>query len=257
MGGAGAGGSTTTKFGQVLIQRFSGITENHGMSMSVGFVSGSTGSGPTCTTTTDGGCTVNVCNDTPSSVVVTRASAGTVTITSPGLEGSAVATPDAAGIYAMPIITFPSALAGAEHLQINANGGEVPAFQGELDVPLVLLMSAPVYAKPQLNVEVPLSADLSLVWTRGVKDVVLWVQGYSVVSVQRPGAASLTCQFPSETGSATIKSTLLQLLGVDGRLNLLTIGSKSIVVGDYAVTLAAALPTANASKELLPQLRLK
>ena len=257
-GGGVAGAATTHHYGQVLVESLlPGVAENHGVLLDVSFTSGSTGMGPTCTTTTDGPCHVDVCDDASSTGAATHASAGTVTITSSDLMGSAVATADAAGNYTTSTFGFPSAFLGAEHLQVSASGGEVPAFQGDVDVPLVLLLTSPPYTKGQASVDVQRSSDLSLVWTRGVKDVVLWVQGYSVRADQEPGSAYLTCQFPSETGSGTIKSALLQQLGADGRLNLLTIDTKSVVAGDYSVTLAVAMPTANPDKALLPQLTLK
>jgi len=256
-GGDGAAGSANPmKWGQVLLRRSSQSAANNGTSLSVMFRSMS-GDGRTCTTTTDGACKASVCEGTAAPDATTYASAGTVTITSPDLMGSAVAIPNAENTYASPTISFPMALSGEEPLQISASGGEVPAFQGELVVPLVLLMSSPTYAKPQTSVEVPRDSDLSLVWTRGAEDVVLWVQGYSVQASQQPGAASLICQFPSDTGNGTIKSSLLQLLGPGGRLDLLTIRAKTIAVGDYSVALAAAMPTANANKEIVPQLTLK
>lgn len=256
-GGDGAAGSANpTQWGQVLLRRSSQTTANNGTSLSVMFRSMS-GDGRACTTTTDGDCKAYVCEGSAAPSATTNASAGTITITSPDLMGSAIATPDAENTYPNPTISFPMGLSGEEHLQISASGGDVPAFQGEVDVPLVLLMSSPAYAKPQTSVEVPRDTDLSLVWTRGVEDVVLWVQGYSVKAGQQPADASLTCQFPSATGSGTIKSSLLQLLGVGGHLDLLTIRAKTIVVGDYSVALGAVMPTANANKELLPQLTLK
>lgn len=257
--GGSAGAGDTQHHGQVLLYRIAGLQANNQYGMNVFFISSSSGgSGRTCTSTTDGPCSVNVCDPaapgTPTGMT-SYASAGNVTITSPQLMGSAVATPDVAGNYT-PTIDFSTALSGQEHLQISAAGDEVPAFQGELDVPLTLLLSAPVFEKEQAF-EAPLGADLVLTWTRGVKDVSLYVQGYSVDANQAPTNASLVCTFPSEAGTGTIAKALLEKLGVDGRLNLYTSTTKTVTAGDYQVLLGTVMTVANPNKDFVRQLALK
>jgi hypothetical protein len=252
--GDGTGGDATTRdhYGQVLLQSM--VFGSQGLSLNVAFTRVPTS--VKCTTITDGPCRVDVCDD-PGESTATQASAGTITVTSPEVMGTATSSPDASGNYYMPNNGLASVLSGGEHLHVSASGGEVPAFEGELDVPLVLLLSSPAYAKPQARVEIPRASDLSLVWTRGVEDVLLWVQGQSSRVDGEPGYAFLLCNFPSEMGSGTIKSTLLQQLAVDNRIYALTVGSKRITAGDYSVTLGAALPTANADKEIVPAFTLK
>lgn len=261
---AGSGGSTTggaadtTHWGQVMVQSL--ISGASRVSVSAQFVS-NRGSGPQtpCNRVTEGPCVNTVCDEAPASEQATLyASAGTVTVTSTEISGTATLEPGATNQYpTLSTSPFASDFLGGEHIQIKAAGATVPAFQDELSVPLVLLLSQPLFVKDQPSLDAPRSQDLSLVWTRGAKDVYLYLTAGSVRSDGSPGRAYLTCQIPSETGSAVIKSTMLQTLTPDTQLSLFTIGAKIITAGEYSITLATTLPAANPDKVLVPRITLK
>jgi len=255
---SGDGGTSNTAtnpehFGQVMVQSLVGTVAR--VSVNARFVSGSGPGSPTsCTSTSDGPCQVSVCDVPPADAPATLfASAGTITVTSTEVSGTATLEPDATGEY--PVLSdmvFSKAFVGGEHLQINAAGAAVPAFKGELSVPLVLLVSQPVFGEDDQVLQIARSQDLSLVWSRGVKDVVFYATGGGARADGLPGSARLTCQLPSETGSVVIKASLLQLLAAKTRLTAYTVGTKLTSFGDYSITLAATLPLANPDKVLMP-----
>lgn len=264
-GGQAAAGSSTSggandsaHFGQVVLQSLIGGTAR--VSVSARFVSGS-GPGPTttCSQMTDGPCRASLCDEAPLDVAGSIfASAGTLTVTSTEVTGTATLEPDAKGEYPTSSeMVFAKEFLGGERVQIKAAGAAVPAFADELSVPLVLLLSQPLFVKGQGSVDAPRSQDLSLVWTRGVQGVVLYITGTALRADGMPGRAHLTCQVPSETGSFVVKSSLLQPFAADTRLNVLTVGTKVITAGDYSITLATTLPVANPDKDLIPILLLK
>jgi hypothetical protein len=241
----------------VLVQSLN--RSGNGVSVSASFVSDAPASTTTCARVDDGACYAQTCDMTAAGgSTTTYASAGTVTITSPDVMGTATLTPSADGSYPTPTqMFFDKSFAGGELLQIKAAGATVPAFEGELDVPLVLLVSQPLFVAGQTTLEVPRSQDLALTWTRGAPNVAFYLVGASARPDGQPGSASLFCSFPSESGSASIKSALLQLLNVDARLSLYTVASKTLIAGDYSVALGATLPTANPDKALIPNITLK
>ena len=212
-----------------------------------------------CTRVNDGPCTASTCDEAPAGGTKTIfASAGTVTITSTEVTGTATLEPDAANEYPGPSSPpFAMDFLGGEHVQFKATGATVPAFSGELSVPLVLLLSQPLFVKGAASLDVPRSQDLSLAWTRGVDGVFLYLTAASQRADGMPGNAYLTCQIPSETGSATIKSSMLQLLAAETQLTAFSISAKVIAAGEYSITLATTMPTANPDKDLIPRITLK
>jgi hypothetical protein len=255
----GAGGSATSRshYGQVLVQSLT--RPGNGVTLNARFVSTATPSTTVCTNIDEGPCRATTCEMAAAGdSITTYASAGTVTITSPEVMGTATLTPSADGTYVAPTqMPFEKSFLGGELLQIKATGSMVPAFEGELNVPLILLFSQPAFVASQGSLEAPRSQDLALAWTRGAKDVALYVIGSSARPDGQPGSASINCNFPSEPGSGVIKSSLLQVLKPEAQLNLFTVGSKLIEAGEYSVTLGATLPAANPDKAILPNIVLK
>lgn len=257
-GGSSAGGAvTTTHFGQVMVQS---LLRGLGPSVNARFQSGvEAGTETKCTRVMDGFCSASTCDESPAGASKTIfASAGTVTITSTEITGTATLEPDAANEYQSPTAApFAMDFLGGEHVQFKATGATVPAFSGEVSVPLVLLLSQPLFVKGSASLDVPRSQDLSLVWTRGTQDVYLYLTASSLRTDGLPGRSWLTCQIPSETGSAVIKSSLLQSLVAETQVTLLSIGAKVITAGEYSITLAATMPAANPDKDLITRITLK
>lgn len=257
-GGSGEQATTTTHFGQVMLQSLVGGSGT--VSVNARFQSGlEPGTEAKCTRVSDGPCTASICDEAPAGgTKPIFASAGTVTVTSTEVSGTATLLPDATNQYPTTSTSpFEEQFLGGEHVQFKASGATVPAFEGEVGVPLVLLLSQPLFVKGQPSLDAPRSQDLSLVWTRGVKDVYLYLAAGSVRPDGLPGRAYLTCQIPSETGSTLIKSSLLQQLATDTAVTPFTIGAKIITAGQYSITLATTLPTANPDKDLIPRIVLK
>ena len=257
IGGAGGSATARSHYGQVLVQSLT--RPGNGVTLNARFVSSATPSTTVCTNVDEGPCRATTCETAATGEsTTTYASAGTVTITSPEVMGTATLTPSADGTYLPPTQTpFEKSFLGGELLQIKATGSMVPAFEGELNVPLILLFSQPAFVATQGALSAPRSQDLELAWTRGVEDVALYVIGSSARPDGQPGSASIYCNFPSESGSGVIKSSLLQALKAEAQLNLFTVGSKVIEAGDYSVTLGATLPAANPDKAILPNIVLK
>jgi hypothetical protein len=211
-----------------------------------------------CTIVKDGLCSLSTCAiSTEAESLPTFASAGTVTVTSPEVMGTATLTPNANGSYPTPTeMFFQKVFDGEEHIQFKASGAAVPAFEGEVDVPLVLLISQPPFAAGQTNVPVPRSQDLSLSWTRGVEGVFLYFIASSERADGQPGSAGISCEFPSEAGTGVVKSALLQQLKPASQASLFTVAYKIVTAGDYKVSLGVTMPTANPDKAILPNLTL-
>lgn len=259
-GSGGAGGTaTTTHFGQVMLQSLLSGTSR--VAVNARFQSGTEpGTETKCTRVTDGSCSASTCDEAPADggTKTIYASAGTVTITSTEVAGTATLEPDATNQYPnLSTPPFEQGFVGGEHIQFKASGASVPAFSDELSVPLVLLLSQPLFVKGQPSLDAPRSQDLSLVWTRGVKDVYLYLTASSLRTDGLPGRSWVTCQIPSESGSAVIKSSMLQLLAAETQMTLLTVGAKVITAGEYSITLATTLPAANPDKDLIPRIVLK
>lgn len=256
-GGAGGNATSTTHYGQVVVQSLTRV--GNSVTLNARFVEVTTPSTTVCTSVVDGPCRATTCDmEAADSSTTTYASAGTVTITSPEVMGTATLTPNADGTYLAPTqMAFEKAFVGGELLQIKATGSTVPAFEGELNVPLILLFSQPAFVAAQATLEAPRLQDLSLVWTRGVEAVALYVIASSARPDGQPGRALLNCNFPSEPGSGVIKSSLLQQLKPETQLNLLTVATKVVMAGAYSVTLGATLPAANPDKAILPNIVLK
>ena len=196
------------------------------------------------------GCSIELCDDSVPAPA-TRPTAGTITVTSPDVAGSAVLEPSADGSYGKPQGSFSSTFLGQEALAIDASGGEVPAFQNNLSIPLALLRSEPYVDNSDLHTRllIPSTQDLKLTWTRGAPDVWLIVDSSTARVDGKPGTASLYCAFPSEAGTGTIRSSLLKQLEQEALLRNLTVLIKRTTVADYAVTLASTIDVYDETKK--------
>ena len=255
-GDTGAGSSTggaapsSQHHGQVALFN---LLANNRVTMTADFVDSSTPAA--CTRMTEGACTIGLCPE-GAHATSTPVSAGAVSITSPELTGSISMMPDATNLYSMSTPTFTKAFSGQEHAVFNASGATVPAFEDQLEVPLVLLLSQPPFAKGMTGIDVDRSQDLSLTWTRGVPGVLLYISGGLTRADGQPGTVGLTCLFPSETGAGVIKSSLLQLIVADSQLSLYTVNTKTITAGDYDVALVVVNAVTNPDKVVIPRLQL-
>lgn len=247
--GAGGDGPRQVHTGQVaVVNRFTS-----GLSMTVYFIDSSNGSSSaTCFAESANGCTLTVCDDGPSTGMSTYASAGTVTLSSADLASPLSISPDANNSYVSPPAAPSATFAGGEHFDLAASGGDVPAFQVAMDVPLVLLLSQPLYAQSSPGLFVSKSQDLSLTWTRGGENISFYIQASSARADGLPGGASLICNFPSIDGTAVIPATLLSKLPLDTKLYPYTTVTKTIRAGDYDVLVAYVTAIANPDKSVIP-----
>jgi hypothetical protein len=248
-GGAGTGGSGGTeaaeKTGFVALVDFP-----TGLQFQVNFRDGvGDASTQTCTTVKTDFCSASTCDEgaAPDPAEPVEPNAGTVTFTSTDVEGAATAVPASSGYY-MTTITFDTGLGGGEKGLFKASGGDVPAFEQALDMPLALLLTQPAYVKDGLQ-SIPRGSDLSLSWLRGTEGVSLFVQGTSDRPDGLPGSAHVGCSFPSEQASGVIPSNLLQVLAPGTELLVLTTSTGEVTAGDYKVTLLTAYGVYNEAKD--------
>ncbi len=247
--GAGGDGPRQVHTGQVaVVNRFTS-----GLSMTVYFIESSSGSSSaTCTAQSANGCTLTVCDDGSSTAMSTYASAGTVTLSSADLPSPLSISPDANNGYMSPLGAPSGTFGGGEHFDLAASGGDVPAFQVAMDVPLVLLLSQPLFATTSPGIFVSQSQDLALTWTRGVENVSFYIQASSARADGLPGGASLICNFPSTDGAAVIPAALLSKLPLDTKLYPYTTITQQIKAGDYDVLVAYVTAIANPDKSVIP-----
>jgi hypothetical protein len=184
----------------------------------------------------------------------TYASAGTVTVTSPDVEGELSYAPDVENRYFTPAAASTLSFGGGEQFQVVASGAAVPAFQRAMTMPLVLLLSQPLFTVGSPGVFVSQSQDLSLVWTRGVENVSLYIQAVGARVDGKPGSVSLVCTFPSIPGTAVIPSTVLRQFPIDTKLHAYTTTTTTIKAGDYDVLIGAVTAIANPDKAIVPQI---
>ncbi|HKO48623.1 MAG TPA: hypothetical protein VJV79_12915 [Polyangiaceae bacterium] len=247
-GNGGQSGSTSpSKAGQVVFSAYaSGQSQ-----LIASFSDLPSGAEQHCVETALDGCSISLCDDVAPVIPAIRPSAGTIILTSPDVSGSAVLEPQTDGSYGPPRASFGSTFLGQEILSFRASGGAVPAFQNELTMPLALLRSAPYVdnSDGRTRLQIPSTRDLSLTWTRGVPDVWLIMDASTARVDGMPGTASLYCAFPSESGTGTVRASLLKQLEQEALLRNLTVLIKRTLVGDYAVTLATTFDVYDESKK--------
>lgn len=247
-GASGSGGSASSgKSGQVVFSAYA----NGKFGLIASFADAPSGAAEHCVDTDMDGCTITLCDDRVPAPPAIRPTAGTITVTSPDVSGSATTTPGADGSYGTPQTSFASTFLGQEGVSISASGGKVPAFQDAISMPLALLRSEPYIdnSDGHTRLLIPSTLDLKLTWTRGAPDVWLILDAGTNRVDGMPGTASLYCAFPSESGTGTVRSALLKQLEQEALLRNLTVLIKRTKVGDYAVTLASTFDVFDDTKK--------
>ncbi len=248
-GGSATGGSATATGDKTGLLTF--VDFPTGLSFGVSFRDG-IGDAPTaeCTTVTTEHCSVSTCGErtTETQPEPIEPDAGTVTFTSADIAGSAFAGPDPEdGNYA-GVVDFEASFVGGEKGLFKASGGEIPAFEQGLDMPIALLLTQPAISLGGSQL-IPRDSDLTLSWQRGTAGVTLLVQGYSDRPNGLPGTTNVSCSFPSELGTGVIPSSALQLLEAGTTLSAYTARQAEVTAGDYKVTLLTAFGVYNEAKE--------
>jgi hypothetical protein len=214
--------------------------------------SSSGGAQPECVSVESGSCSARTCGEAPDDVPTpsTRPDAGILTFTIDGIAGSATTTPDETGFYAAGTDTLEEKFGGGEQALFVASGGEVPAFQQAVEIPLTLLLTQPAYPKDAPQV-VPSGSDLTLNWLRGTEGVFLYVQSSSQRPDGLPGSVNINCTFESTAGTGVIASSVLQALVPGAKLLMMTIRNTPITAGEYDVSLYTGLPMYNEAKDTI------
>lgn len=244
--GGNGGSASPTKSGQVVFSAYA----NSNFGLIASFSDDPTSAAEHCQETSLDGCSITLCDDAIP-VPTTRPSAGTITVTSPDVNGTAIVQPGADGSYGSPLGSFSSTFLGQEVVSISASGSQVPAFQNQVTMPLALLRSEPYVDNSDTHTRllIPSTRDLKLTWTRGAADVWLIVDATTERVDGRPGTAQLYCAFPSESGTGTVRSDLLKQLQQETLIRNLTVLIKRTSVADYAVTLATTFDVYDDNKQ--------
>ena len=147
----------------------------------------------------------------------------------------------------MASIQFATTFKGLEHAVFKASGAQVPAFEQEVDMPLLLLVSEPQGA--MLGTAVPRATDFNLKWTRGAPDVIVYLTASSDRVDGKAGTSFLSCYIPSEPGAVAIPGAFLQRLKAGAMVNAYTVHEVTVQAGDYSVLLAIASDLRNAAND--------
>ena len=200
------------------------------------FTNPTTSAGLSCTEQAFGACTVSMCTG---STIAPAPGAGVITVAD-GARLSASLMPSTDGTYAVfssPGILLP----GGEMVMVNAAGGDIPAFSGAIEQPLILLVTSPTDASSG-TFTWPRAKDLSFSFDRGTAGVELEVQGASTAG------KSLACHFASEAGMATIPTAVLSELEGGVTLDVFTSATKRVQAANYSVDLIAFAAATNVAK---------
>jgi hypothetical protein len=186
-----------------------------------------------CTTTTSGSCALVDC-PTQTPPPTTLVSAGQLEIYGGTPEVSIQVDPNG-GVYAAnkPAPTGKSFVPAAR-VTVRASGGDVPAFDANVDFPEVVLMSAPALGS---GATAQRSQDLPLAWTRGSagRTVEVVLSGRTADRTQK-----ITCELPAETGKGAIPATLLGKLPAGAaEISAFTYGKAATEAGLFDVTMRA------------------
>lgn len=163
----------------------------------------------------------------------TFVSAGTLSITSPATAAlaandiSIVPNADNSYTYAPLSGTF----AGGETVHIAASGATVPAFSADMTVPLGLLVESQA-TDNYGTIRASKSSDLVIQFSRG---------GTGVALVAMPLTYDTSTEYvecTSEPGASSLTIPKAALAVAGPVLNLLTVATKSVVAGAYAVDAA-------------------
>jgi hypothetical protein len=195
-----------------------------------------------CTLEKFGDCQVSNC--TSNGKTATPAPyAGDITITDGGMVDVKLSTTPGQN-YSQPSGTG-GGLSGGELLTVSASGGDVPAFNTQIAVPLVITISAPA-VDDMGSAPIPASGDLALTFDNRAAD---GETGTKLYVIGGSGTTTLYCVLPTETGSASVPALALdKLRGGSGKLTLLTTRTKQIQAGAFTVNVAAYLSAMNPAK---------
>jgi hypothetical protein len=203
----------------------------------------------TCTHTTAGACTVDVCN-VPSTVgdppanpsaeaappaTVKAPSAGEITVTA--LQ-TLTLSPDTAGNYSSKTGKAELFQTGGA-IAISAAGADVPAFQKSITAPSSVTITSPTLT---VDASLPLdrSKDFAFSWSDGTAGEV----GITVSAATPTRAVTILCTYPASAGTATIPTAVLGKLDAtsSGNLSIDTHSKDSVDVGGWHIITNASRP---------------
>jgi len=203
-----SGTTTPTKGGGIYLTSWSYTIANTpvaGMSASAGFYSAFAGTG-SCTTTTDGACTISACTsggaDAGGGAVA--ASAGTIQITG----GSKPVQLLPSGTTYTAVTGQTAFWNGGEQLDVVGAGAEVPAFNLKVTAPGLISVTSPVWPSAGGKVPITRAQAFPVAWTGGgAGNVVVAISG-TAGSL----STSVSCSFTASGGSGSVPASALALL---------------------------------------------
>jgi len=209
-GGTNDSGTTTpTKGGGVYLTSYAYTVANTpvaGMSASAGFYSSYGSASGSCTTTTDGACTISVCTtgggDAGGAAVA--ASAGTIQVTG----GSKPVQLVPSGTTYTAVTGQTTLWSGGEQLEAVGGGAEVPAFDLKVTAPGYVTVTTPTWPAAGGKVPITRAQPFAVAWTGGgAGNVVVGISG--IAGAQ---STSLSCSFAPSGGSGTVPASALAKL---------------------------------------------
>lgn len=192
--------------------------------------------GSDCSTQTQGTCEVKVCNKVAGDVAPTGTpkSAGTISVLARGQSGQPVTlSPNAEKRY---ITAEASSTAGplmppGAAFTIKASGGDVPAFEGTVDVGQAIQIVAPQFSALMMTT-LP-KGPLEIKWTGTTDHVWAYLSAESGQKI-----VAVTCTFDGGT-SGTVPAAVMNLMGNTGAITLATEGAAQAKAGADMVDLKA------------------
>ena len=196
-----------------------------------------------------GGCTVKRYARSEEGDVVdvarAHASAGKVSVSGGDPALTEALEPASDGSYeqrgASP--TSERVFAGGEAVTFRAAGDAVPAFDIASAMPLALHLEEPTLTTTALGkagATLKRTQDLPLSWSRGAAGVVLVAESMTE-DTDKNVWLSLSCELPSEPGTATIDREVLAALPPSSVIRLYSVNVASKAVGDFTVTTRAGV----------------
>jgi hypothetical protein len=194
----------------------------------------------TCLYDPAGDCTIVTCPSTSSSAAAPAAAkspdAGAISLTCSAESYDKTLSPDGNGAYATDADRSVTFQAG-DVVSIHATGDEVPAFTTTMTAPTPLVIDTTNFPARDQNHMIPVNPkqDLVLTFQHGKPGVNVQVDGYGVAG--NPTFTSVSCLVDSSRGTLTIPARALTSLSSLGFVDFITVGTTSVTVGDYPVTL--------------------
>jgi hypothetical protein len=176
-----------------------------GMSASAGFYSAFAGTG-SCTTTTDGACTISACTSGGSDAGggAVAASAGTIQITG----GNKPVQLAPSGTTYTAVTGQTAFWNGGEQLDVVGAGAEVPAFDLKVTAPGIITVTTPVWPAAGGKVPITRASAFPVAWTgAGAGNVVVAISGTAGSQ-----STSVSCKFTASGGSGSVPASALALL---------------------------------------------